>query len=74
MRAPPGGYAGGVKGVGVVWGWFLGTPPHGAPWHVLLHEPSMIRDVTFEMTEEEFRRLLEANHLALPGEPGFQLP
>ena len=34
----------------------------------------MIREVSFEMTEEEFRRLLEANNLALPGEPGFRMP
>ena len=63
-----------VKGLGDVSGLLFLQQPNGAPWQVLLHEPSMIREVSFEMTEEEFRRLLEANHLALPGEPGFQMP
>lgn len=63
-----------VQGLGKVENLLFLQQPDGAPWHVLLHEPAMIREVTFEMSEEEFRRLLEANHLILPGEPGFQMP
>lgn len=63
-----------VKGLGEVVGLLFLQQPDGAPWQVLIHETSMIRDVTFEMPEEEFRRLLENNHLILPGEPGFQMP
>ena len=46
----------------------------GAPWQVLLHEPSMIREITFEMPEEEFRAMLAKNNLILPGDPGFVMP
>lgn len=41
---------------------------------VLLHEPSMIREITFEMPEEEFRAMLAKNNLILPGDPGFVMP
>ena len=44
------------------------------PWQVLLHEPSMIREITFEMPEEEFRAMLAKNNLILPGDPGFVMP
>ena len=37
---------------------FLQQSEPGAPWQVLLHEPSMIREITFEMPEEEFRAML----------------
>lgn len=63
-----------VKDLGEVVGLLFLQQPDGAPWQVLIHETSMIRDVTFEMPGEEFRRLLASNHLILPGEPGFQMP
>ena len=34
----------------------------------------MIREVSFEMSDGEFRRLLAANDVILPGEPGFRMP
>ena len=49
---------------------FLQQSEPGAPWQVLLHEPSMIREITFEMPEEEFRAMLAKNNLILPGDPG----
>lgn len=63
-----------VRDLGEVSGLLFLQQPDGAPWQVLLHEAAMIREVSFEMTDQEFRRLLDANHLALPGEPGFQMP
>ena len=45
---------------------FLQQSDPGAPWQVLLHEPSMIREITFEMPEEEFRAMLAKNNLILP--------
>ena len=45
---------------------FLQQSEPGAPWQVLLHEPSMIREITFEMPEEEFRAMLAKNNLILP--------
>lgn len=53
---------------------FLQQSGENAPWHVLLHEPAMVREVTFEMPEAEFRKLLAQNGLVLPGEPGFVMP
>ena len=41
---------------------FLQQSEPGAPWQVLLHEPSMIREITFEMPEEEFRAMLAKNN------------
>ena len=41
---------------------------------LFLHEPSMIREITFEMPEEEFRAMLAKNNLILPGDPGFVMP
>ncbi len=63
-----------VQNLGKVENLLFLQQPNGSPWHVLLHEPAMIREVTFEMSDEEFRLLLEHNHLILPGEPGFQMP
>ena len=45
--------------------------PDGAPWKILVHEPSMIKEVVFDFTEEEFRKMLADNAVILPGEPGF---
>ena len=53
---------------------FLQQSEPGAPWQVLLHEPSMIREITFEMPEEEFRAMLAKNNLILPGDPVFVMP
>lgn len=60
-----------VRDLGPVSGILFLQQPDGAPWQVLLHETAMIREVSFEMPEEEFRKLLQNNRLALPGEPGF---
>lgn len=45
--------------------------PDGAPWKILVHEPSMIKEVVFDFPEEEFRKMLADNAMILPGEPGF---
>ena len=45
--------------------------PDGAPWKILVHEPSMIKEVVFDFPEEEFRKMLADNAMVLPGEPGF---
>ena len=34
----------------------------------------MIKEVIFEMPDEEFRRMLADNGVILPGEPGFVPP
>lgn len=60
-----------VLALGPVSGILFLQQPDGAPWQVLLHETAMIREVSFEMSEAEFRRMLHNNHLALPGEPDF---
>ena len=46
----------------------------GAPWQVLLHPADDGAPAEAEMTEAEFARLLAANGLCLPGEPGFVPP
>ena len=38
---------------------------------ILVHEPSMIKEVVFDFPEEEFRKMLADNAVILPGEPGF---
>ncbi|MEE0801699.1 MAG: hypothetical protein U0L91_10540 [Gemmiger sp.] len=63
-----------VRGLGTVENLLFLQQDDGAPWHILLHEPAMVREVTFEMPDAEFRKLLDANHLILPGEPGFVMP
>ena len=35
--------------------------PNGAPWKILVHEPSMIKEVVFDFPEEEFRKMLADN-------------
>lgn len=63
-----------VQALGPVSGLLFLQQPDGAPWQVLLHETAMIREVSFEMSDGEFRRLLAANDVILPGEPGFLMP
>lgn len=46
----------------------------GAPWQVLLHHPDNTAPAEAEMSEAEFARLLTANNVILPGEPGFVPP
>ena len=46
----------------------------GAPWLVLLHPTDDSTPAEAEMSEAEFARLLAANGLHLPGEPGFVPP
>lgn len=64
----------GVKGLDGVSGILFLQQPGGAPWQILVHEPAMIREVVFDMPDEEFRRMLAASGVILPGEPGFQPP
>ena len=45
--------------------------PDGAPWRILVHEQSMIKEVVFDFPEEEFRKMLADSSVILPGEPGF---
>ena len=63
-----------VQALGPVSGLLFLQQPDGAPWQVLLHETAMIREVCFEMSDGEFRRLLAANDVILPCEPGFRMP
>ena len=46
----------------------------GEPWQLLVHESSMLREVSFDFPADEMRRLLDENHVVLPGEPGFVMP
>lgn len=62
----------GVQTLGQVAGLLFLQQPDGAPWQVLVHETAMVREVLFEMSDAEFRRMLAANGVILPGEPGFQ--
>lgn len=64
----------GIRGLGQVAGILFLQQPDGAPWKILVHEPAMIKEVIFEMPDEEFRRMLHASGVILPGEPGFQPP
>lgn len=64
----------GVQSLGEVSGILFLQQPGGAPWQVLIHEPAMIREVVFELSEAEFRRMLAASGITLPGEPGFVPP
>lgn len=60
-----------VRAMGEVSGILFLQQPGGAPWQILVHEPSMIHEVVFEMSEEEFRTMLQNSGIVLPGEPGF---
>ena len=64
----------GIQGLGSVSGILFLQQPDGAPWKILVHEPGMIKEVIFEMPDEEFRRMLADNGVILPGEPGFVPP
>ena len=64
----------GVQSLGKVSGILFLQQPQGAPWKILVHEPAMIREVIFEMADAEFRRMLQASGVILPGEPGFVPP
>ena len=63
-----------VKDLGEVVGLLFLQQPDGAPWKILVLEPGMIKEVIFEMPDEEFRRMLADNGVILPGEPGFVPP
>ena len=64
----------GIQGLGSVSGILFLQQPDGAPWKILVHEPAMIKEVIFEMPDEESRQMLQANGVILPGEPGFVPP
>ena len=61
----------GVQSLDGVSGILFLQQPNGAPWKILVHEPSMIKEVVFDFPEEEFRKMLADNAMILPGEPGF---
>ena len=61
----------GVQSLDGVSGILFLQQPDGAPWKILVHEPSMIKEVVFDFPEEEFRKMLADNAMVLPGEPGF---
>ncbi|HJD20743.1 MAG TPA: hypothetical protein H9915_02875 [Candidatus Gemmiger faecigallinarum] len=42
--------------------------PDGAPWKVHFQEPTMVEDLCIDMPDSEFRALLAANQITLPGE------
>jgi len=64
----------GVQSLGGVSGILFLQQPDGAPWQILVHEPAMLREVVFEFPESEFRQMLAASGVVLPGEPGFVPP
>lgn len=64
----------GIQGLGSVSGILFLQQPDGAPWKILVHEPAMIKEVIFEMPDAEFRQMLQASGVILPGEPGFVPP
>ena len=61
----------GVQSLDGVSGILFLQQPDGAPWKILVHEPSMIKEVVFDFPEEEFRKMLADNAMILPGEPGY---
>ena len=61
----------GVKSLDSVSGILFLQQPDGAPWRILVHEQSMIKEVVFDFPEEEFRKMLADSGVILPGEPGF---
>lgn len=40
----------------------------GAPWQVHFQEPTMVKDLCIDMPDAEFRALLTASSVTLPGE------
>ena len=46
----------GVQSLDGVSGILFLQQPNGAPWKILVHEPSMIKEVVFDFPEEECRR------------------
>ena len=63
-----------VQALGPVSGLLFLQQPDGAPWQILVHEPAMVKEVIFEMPDAEFRAMLNASGVVLPGEPGFTPP
>ena len=56
----------GVQSLDGVSGILFLQQPDGAPWKILVHEPSMIKEVVFDFPEEEFRKMLADNAMVLP--------
>lgn len=61
----------GVQSLDGVSGILFLQQPDGAPWKILVHEQSMIKEVVFDFPEEEFRKMLADNGVTLPGEPAL---
>ena len=40
----------------------------GAPWQVHFQEPTMVKDLSIDMPDAEFRAMLAASSVTLPGE------
>lgn len=43
----------------------------GEPWQILVHQKSMLKSATYDLPEADFRAMLQASGIILPGEPGF---
>ena len=71
QRAPAFWADEGVKSLDNVSGILFLQQSDGAPWRILVHEQSMIKEVVFDFPEEEFRKMLADSSVILPGEPGF---
>ena len=56
----------GVQSLDGVSGILFLQQPNGAPWKILVHEPSMIKEVVFDFPEEEFRKMLAAGRGRYP--------
>ena len=63
-----------VQALGGIEGLLFLQQKNGAPWQVLLHAAGYAGQAVFAMPEEEFRRLLAANGVILPGEAGSAPP
>ena len=63
-----------VQALGGIAGVQFLQQPEGAPWQIVLRAAATDTPAVFEMEDAEFRALLDANGVILPGEPGFVPP
>lgn len=57
----------GIRGLDEVSGILFLQQGPGEPWKILVHEPSMIKEVVFDLPEEEFAKMLQNSSVTLPG-------
>lgn len=55
-------------------GLLFSQQPNGAPWQIIIHQKSMLKELTIDFPDSEFRAMLAASGIILPGEPGFVPP